>query len=231
VAVNDIAKWRRSLTLVAARRGLLAGLGGWLLAAGAPAFGSADVYARKARRKKKRKTRRRRDGQQFPAPPLVSGPVARTDATCAGTTDLSLAADGNDRIAQTFTAVTSGQLVRADLQIRKLEETFGDYILQLGRVDNFAVPTNDVLAATAVANFTVPEGASIVSFSFAAPAPVVAGVQYALVLTRPGSNQLVWLGHSGDTCGGRAFVSPAQTETFLPASTDLDLNFTVFVGS
>jgi hypothetical protein len=220
---------RPSLASGLSRRHLLAGLSGGLLALRSLVAGVGDVNARNSKRKKKRRAGKRRQGQQPSAPPPSSGPVTRTDATCVGPSDRGISFDGDGRMAQTFTALGSGQLARADLQIRKLEETFGDYILQLGAVDAFAVPTDEVLAATSVANFTVPDGESTVSFVFATPAAVVAGTRYALVLTRPGSNQLVWTGHGGDTCGGRAFLSVTQNEVFQPVDTELDLNFTTFV--
>ncbi len=158
----------------------------------------------------------------------------RADASCPGPSGdgvgLSIAF-ADVRLAQTFTAFRSGRLLQTALQIDKSEGSFGDYVLQLGAVDTFGVPTNEVLAATTVANGSVPVGETLVPFTFAQPAAVVAGKQYALVLTRPGSDRLFWRGHFGDSCGGRSFNSGNLTVPFKGASIDLDLIFTTFVRS
>jgi len=198
---------------------MLAGLTGGLLAAVSRAFGGEDAAARKnGNQKKKRKNKKAK---------------VRADAICPGPNDdggISIVfADG--RAAQTFTALRSGPLVGAELLIGKLNGTFGDYILQLGRVDSFGVPTNEVLASTSVANGNVPGGESMVGFSFAKPFSVVAGAQYALILARPGAIELLWRGHFGDTCAGRAFASDNLTAPFDGVSIALDLIFTTFVRS
>jgi hypothetical protein len=204
------------------RRGLLSGLTGGALTTAIVRFGADDAGARKkGKGKKKRKNKNNKA-------------KTRTDATCLGA-----AADeglvglgvGNNRIAQTFTALSSGPLVRADLRISKAETTSGDYIVQIGTVDNFGTPTNEVLAVASVPSGGVPDGSSTVSFSFNRPLSVVAGTQYALILTQPGSNFLGWTGHFGDPCAGRRFVSLNQTSPFQAGDNGLDLEFTTFVKS
>lgn len=160
-------------------------------------------------------------------------PAVREDATCNapnGDSGLSLTLDG--RLAQTFTALTSGALVRADIPIGKRSQTFGDFTLQLSSVDAFGIPTNEVLAATGVANNAVPVGKATVSFTFAKPAEVQAGVRYALVLSRPTSDDLAWFGNSQDACAGLSFFSVDRTS---PMTTGgqlvIDLHFTTFVRS
>jgi hypothetical protein len=135
---------------------------------------------------------------------------------------------GNARLAQTFTALGSGPLVRADLLIvRQLGED-GDYVLRLSPLDGAGVPTNTV-AETAVADATVPLGASIVSFFFATPFSVVAGTEYAVVLTRPEGIRFEWRFNSGDACPGTSFVSLDQTGQFSALTGDFI--FTTFVSA
>jgi hypothetical protein len=133
-------------------------------------------------------------------------------------------------LAQTFTALSSGVLVRAELPLIKLLGTDGEYILRLSSVDDSGIPTNEVLAASAVSNLSVPDGPSIVSFAFASPPLVVADVEYALVLTRPGSTHLQWEGDFDVSCPGGAFVSTDQTAPFVAPGTRVDLLFTTLVS-
>jgi hypothetical protein len=77
----------------------------------------------------------------------------------------------------------------------------------------------------------VPDGPSTLSFAFANPATVVAGVRYALVLSRSGSGSLGWDGRNGDTCPGQAFISDDQTAPFDTSVGEVDLHFTAFVQS
>lgn len=210
----------RSLRTAISRRGLFAGLTGGVLATGPLGLVSDDSEAKKkGKRKKKRKNNK---------------PKTRPDATCLGAAkDEGLVGlgDGNNRIAQTFTALTSGSLVRADLRVRKAESSAGDYIVQLGTVDSFGTPTNEVLAVASVPSGEVPDGDSTVPFSFSQPVSVVAGTQYALILTQPGSAFLGWTGHFGDPCAGRRFVSLNQSSPFQAGDNEFDLEFTTFVRS
>jgi hypothetical protein len=134
-------------------------------------------------------------------------------------------------LAQTFVALASGALVSAQLPLVKQPGTAGEYLLRLGPVDGSGLPTNDVLAETSVSNLSVPTGSSTVTFTFANPAAVAAGTQYALILTRPGSTHLQWDGHLGDTCAGRGFVSTDQAAPFAEEIEGLDLIFTTFVSA
>jgi hypothetical protein len=220
------AELLRSLP-AASRRGVLtSGLAAILPAA-------LRLDGAEARRKRKRhRQRKHRQPQNPTSPPSPPpGPGTHTDAICAGSGESNLGGSGNIRLAQTFTALTSGPLLRADLLITKLAGSLGEYILQVGQVDAFGEPTNDVLASTSVANLAVPDGQSTVSFNFGNPATVVASTQYSLVLSRPDSTHLQWQGQNGDACAGRAFASVNQSGEFLPADVDLDLVFTTFVTS
>lgn len=221
----------------ASRRGLFMGLLGGLLAATPLGFVASEATARKnkkRKRKKKRKDTPEPTPEPTPTPTPEPGPEIRVDATCPGPGEVesSFGGTGGDfRFAQTFTALTSGSLVRADLQIVKTAETFGEYILHLGSVDAFGVPTNEVLALATAASSGLPEGRSTVPFIFTKPFSVEAGTRYALILTQPGSQFLRWQGHGGDICPGRAFFSLDQTAPFSGPENRLELEFSTFVRS
>jgi hypothetical protein len=132
-------------------------------------------------------------------------------------------------MAQTFTAKASGPLVKAQLLIAKDPDTAGDFVVRLQPVDDTGAPVEEVLAETTVANAATPED-GFVDFAFAPPFSVVAGVEYALVLTRPGGDQFFW-STEGSPCGGRSFFAFGQTGPFEPNAVDSHLAFTTFVKS
>jgi hypothetical protein len=217
----------RSLTESSSRRGLLRGASVTALALAAMRL-PLDAEA-KNKKKGKKKKKKKKTQPVTPAPP--PSPVTRADALCPGAAnDAVTILDVNARIAQTFTAIASGPLVRAEVRVIKPPATLGDFILRLAPVDGSGVPTNIVLAETPLLDINVPNGPSTVSFTFANPASVVAGTTYALVLTRSGSDQLAWGGKMGDGCTGTAFLSPSQSAPFAAVG-GLDLIFATFVTS
>jgi hypothetical protein len=211
----------RSLTTAPSRRGLLVALSSGLLVTGSLALGLDEVAARKNRqhrRKKHRRRKKRNNAQQ--SSPLLPTPAITGDATCNAIPNSTNEAAGKNRLAQTFTALGSGPLVRTDLLLVKQVGEEDDYVLRLSPLDGAGVPTNTVLAETTLASATVPLGESLVRFSFAAPFAVVAGTEYALVLTRPGGDIFEWRFNSGDLCSGQSFVSLDQTGPFFAHSGD-----------
>ncbi len=206
---------QRWLELAASRRSLFAGLAAGMLAA------DPSGIAAKQKGKKKRKKRNKKKDR----------PQTRADAQCAGSTGSSVSLSPDARVAQTFTALRSGTLMRAELELSHSAGTSGDYFLQLAPVDAFGVPTNAVLADAAVASAQVPDGASTVRFPFPQPARLVAGDRYALVLSRPGVGPQ-WDARSDDGCaGGSAFVSADLTASFQALSPTFDFIFATFVRS
>jgi hypothetical protein len=231
---EDFAELLRSFVVAPSRRGLLAAsLGGPLTALPLP-LGLDETEAKntsKRRRRRKHQARRKkRKNKQNPPSP---DPIAHIDAACPRTAGLeeSVEVNGNTRIAQTFTSFATGRLVRAEIPLFKSTGSSGDYILRISPVDTAGVPTNDVLAETVVANASVPDGESILSGVFGTPAAVVSGASYALVLTRPGDDEIELAGQFFNQCGGETYVSPDQTAPFALRSGDLglDLAFTTFV--
>ncbi len=242
-----------ALTTAGTRRGLVAVLSGWFLVPGLVGLGVDETDAkrrdrhqrrRKSRAKRKRRNETSHQPPSTPPPPAMPPPpsapppppplpVTRVDTECtADGPGILVLATENSRLAQTFTALASGPLVQADLNIAKPVGTGGDFVLRLSPVKKSGevrLPTNDVLAETEVAETSVPEGSSIVTFNFATPFSVVAGVPYALVLTRPGGSTFAWVGSEVNPCSGGGFVSQDQTGAFLDITSDFF--FTTFVTS
>jgi hypothetical protein len=189
-----------------------------------------DTSARKKRRKKRNEKQQPKHVAPLlsvppPPSPRPPGRVTRVDATCD---EANSGYSGAERLAQVFTALNSGWLVSVRLPILKEAGDVGDYVLRLAPVGG-GVPTNGLLAETAVANASVPVGESPVTFTFRAPASVMAGTQYGLVLTRSGGDMVYWAATQGNACAGQGYFSRDQTGPFSPSSGDFV--FTTFVSS
>jgi hypothetical protein len=213
VAMRQAALHRNS------RRALVALAGGLAAAGTLPLDDVAD--ARKKGRRKKRKNRRKDR----------KGPKVQVTATCPVSDSLGTGAnDGDSRVAQTFVASRSGLLVNARLPITKDLGGSGDIELRLSPVDASGIPTNEVLAVSAVTGEEVPDDGADIDFAFSTPFSVEAGDEYALVLTRPGGDGFGWFGEDGNPCSGRSFFSSDQTSPFASSGEILDLAFTAFVS-
>jgi hypothetical protein len=153
----------------------------------------------------------------IPAPPSAQ---AALDANCPPVREATwlfsgFPDSGNVRLAQTFTAQAGGALTMAQVDISKAG-TSADWIMSINEVDGSGSPTNTVLASTTILDSWVPDGDGIIAGGFDSPATVVAGQQYALVVTRPGSTSLRLGIRQGDDCpGGHSFWSTNQTGTFM----------------
>ena len=134
---------------------------------------------------------------------------------------------GNSRVAQTFTAGITGGLIAASVDVTKFG-TAGDYRLDINEVDGSGVPTNNVLASTTISDAAVPAGSSLVTGSFAIPAQVTAGQQYALIITRPGSSGLDWGTRLGTTARAEC-SSPTRRRAHRTLGDTYDVVFEVFV--
>jgi hypothetical protein len=216
-----LAAWRRSLTAAASRRGALITLGG-LLATNSLALGVDEASAKKHRKNRKHRKHKRN-----------SKPTStRVDAICPGPTDnTGFTLNEGSRFAQTFTTLSTGRLVLAELLISAFSNGSANLSLELRDVDGSGVPANKVLAKASIDVTHVPDGESTVFFSFAAPPQVAANRKYALVLSNAGTRNVSWKGHRTATCDGHAFASEPSTEPFEPQVEDLDLIFTTIVSS
>jgi hypothetical protein len=148
--------------------------------------------------------------------------------TCAPPADSEIAfgAGGEARLAQSFTATQTGTLKQISVSVTKQVPT-GDYVVQLVKMDG-SVPDESplsVLASATIPDALVPVGTSTLNAKFAATR-LTQGTQYAVVVSRPGSNDFVLPSRTGDPCEGGVF-SAAGGAPFGPLSDDLIV--TVFV--
>jgi hypothetical protein len=184
-------------------------------------FAHADDAAAKKRKKRKKNKKKRK----------TTNPQTSVTATCDGSS-FRINTTGDRRLAQPFVAQVSGPLVRVALQLdQRATDGAGDYILHLSPVDDASVPTNQVLAESKVAGASVPDGPATVDFDFVDPFSLKAGIEYALVLARPGSEQFAWGGDLGDRCAGRLFFSASQAGSFAAFDPEVEGRFTAFVQS
>ena len=148
------------------------------------------------------------------------------DASCGpGTFENNLF--GGWKAAQTFTALNSGQLTSARLELGKASSTMGDFAFQVVTVNGFGAPTETVLASTTASDASVPTGLNTtpVTATFASPVSIVAGQRYALVVTR--SSEYVINLRQMSSCPGEGFTDTGSGYT--PNNPDLDLVYAVFV--
>jgi hypothetical protein len=207
------------------RRGLLAAATAGLLAARQLADGWTTSEAKKKRNRKRRRKNKRNKNDRT---------ETRVDAICPGPTDsLGAGLDDESFLAQTFTALNSGRLVRADVLIFADATGSADLTLQVRDINASGAPTDEVLADATVNTSDVPFGDSTVDFTFTNPPLVAANREYALVLSKRGSRIFSWKGHADDTCDGQPFRSRPNTEPFesIGNATGLDFIFTTSVRS
>jgi len=132
---------------------------------------------------------------------------------------------GNERLGEVFSPSLSGAFTKAEIEVHQAG-TAGDYVVQLMGVDpGTDAPNNTVLASTTVPD-SMPDQTYLLSATFSPPASVAAGQGYALVITRPGSDNLT-TGIRVD-CPGRLYISNAGTTDWIEQP-NVDFVFTAFV--
>jgi hypothetical protein len=152
------------------------------------------------------------------------------DANCPGPQTGSVSGSApNGRRAQTFIAVHTGTVARAQIVINKTA-TGGDFQVQILASNGLGPPLNGVLGSATIPDASVPLGLSTVDATFSTPPGVVAGQGYAIVLTRPGGN--IWsFGERGENpCEGREFASSTQTGSWAADDPFYDNVFQLFVN-
>lgn len=128
------------------------------------------------------------------------------------------------RIAQTFAEPNGGRLNWAELVLANLAGATGDYQMQVNTVNpDTGVPTNDTIASTIVPRSEVGNNPDFVRFTFGTPATLVAGRQYALVLSRPSGSgrHFVPVQVPGTCPGGATFFSGSATGAFSGGTGDI----------
>lgn len=145
------------------------------------------------------------------------------DAALAGTLDQqqtdggsSYAIASNGSLAQTFTAGLGGGMDQVDLHLQRLGTPTAPLSIEIRDVSG-GVPGSTVLASASLPTSSIPTMQAFVPISFAKPAPVVAGTQYAIVAYSPTpfGNDYAWSvgGTANPYAGGAGF----GTGTFPPA--------------
>jgi hypothetical protein len=150
------------------------------------------------------------------------------DASCQPTPDAGVT---RAKVAQTFTALHTGQVTSATMQISKPASTTEDYLIEVRTVDMSGVPTETGLGSAAVPASGLPDDVfAYFTANFSTPASVVAGQPYALVLSRPGTNVIAGA-KDADPCAGAGYSASVITDPFsvLCPTTCWDLVFAVFV--
>ncbi len=133
---------------------------------------------------------------------LIGAPAAAgqsvADAACPGPGEADLSgANGDYRLAQTFTAQTTGNLTDAQVELNQTGQTAGptgDWVISINTVNVVGAPTNSVLASATLPDEDVPGGYATVLVTFEAPAPVD-----CWTAVRGGSYQARTLKHSHGT--------------------------------
>jgi hypothetical protein len=163
--------------------------------------------------------------------PAGAGAEPVLDAHCDGPSDgSSLFANGDEREAQTFTALHSGGLTRATIEINNALNLEGsDIVLSILPTGN-GVPLDPPLASVAIPTTSVPSGVSTLDAAFPAPATAVAGQEYAVAIGRAGTLPLNFAvqTRAGNPCGGAPFFNTGPG--WSPESPgDFDVVFQTFV--
>jgi hypothetical protein len=154
--------------------------------------------------------------------------AALLDANCPGPPDDGTTLDPNERFGQTFTAVHTGTVVRAEVAID--HDPGGPFTMQILDTDASGVPVNGVLGSATVPDASIPNGDTTLAGTFSTPASVVAGHLYALVVSR--TDEWSITDRHGNPCAGLEAGSPDQTSPFeLPEpDSPYDFVYSVFVN-
>ncbi len=137
--------------------------------------------------------------------------------------------------AQTFTAGISGVLDQVDLSLEQVGTPPASVTVEIRNTDNAGNPRT-VLATASLPTSAIPTFPAFVPVTFASPALVAAGTQYAIVAYSPGTvtNYVAWSDqNSGNVySGGGTFLStegPPPGSTWM-AQAGSDQTFKTYVG-
>jgi hypothetical protein len=152
------------------------------------------------------------------------------DAACLPSSTVYHQPTNGTRLAETFTALHTGALTHAQFSVYKESTSTGDYVLDVRTLAGSSVPTDNVLASTTVLNASVPDGQSLISNTFSAPASVVAGQRYALGVSRPGGSQIAIEVLTNPCPDSQLFSSPGSGSPWtMPNGGAWDARFAVFI--
>jgi hypothetical protein len=161
---------------------------------------------------------------------LMAALLVAPSAAQAGTLDQQQTNTGGGAtplpLAQTFTAGISGELDRVDLNVvRAAIGTTDPLTVEIRNVDAGGAPGSTVLASASVPAATVPfSSPGWVEVTFASPAVVQAGTQYAIVVAPDPYGW--WRSGGGGYAGGSAFMLSAAAWREYPV---FDMAFKTYV--
>jgi hypothetical protein len=93
--------------------------------------------------------------------PPSAGAAEQQTGVCYPPSNAIPTSAGNGRLAETFVASTTGKLSRVQLDLCKLANTTGDYLVHLLAVDANGKPTNKALAKAKIFDSDVAVGTSV----------------------------------------------------------------------
>lgn len=190
-----------------------------VLGLGALIHANPAIAGKKGKRKGKHRHKPKPQPQQPPAP------VAMLDAVCMTGTGTAFAT----RQAQTFRAIRSGKLTSATVFL--LSNTPGnDFDVEIWSVDQNNAPSQ-VLAGVTLANVGDRTGADPMRLTanFPAPATVVAGLRYALVVSDSMNGSYAMKSSSGNPCpDGMSFTATTANGSLTPGPS-YDIQFETVV--
>ncbi len=128
-----------------------------------------------------------------------------------------IAGDGDDRYAQSFAPVLEGKLSRVRVKVRKCEGATGAYILQLVKMVGGNPDPDPANALAKIRNCNVRPGLErtlTYDFVMDKAGKVLAGTEYAFIITRPGSDNLTVFFGDQNLCPGQRFFFNATAEQF-----------------
>jgi hypothetical protein len=155
--------------------------------------------------------------------------AALLDANCPGPPNDGTTANADARVAQTFTALHTGTVVRAEVALNK-QASGAPFTMQILNTDSSGVPVNGVLGSATIPDSSVPAGDTTLNGTFSSPASVVAGHLYALVVTRPNSWFLT--DRHADPCSGEEIFNNDLTSPWSSPMepNQYDVVYSVFVS-
>ena len=158
------------------------------------------------------------------------------DATCPPTSSMGGRHTTNNYWeAQTFTALSNGRLTGAEVMINEpsAQDSSGDIVVKVARVDAEGRPTNDILASTVIPDAEVDSsfGMRVANFPLESSASVVAGKRYALIVHKSNATSFIWWQRDTEApnCVGRAYYRNPETVLYHAWNTDHDYIYKTYV--
>jgi hypothetical protein len=146
--------------------------------------------------------------------PASAGAAGVPDASCTVGPGVTIEQPNGDlKVAQTFTALHTGGLDTASTAVIPRSAISGDWKLEIASTS--AGAPGPAMATTTVPNTLPLNTKGTITGTFATPPSVSAGSQYALLISRPGSNGYGVADEGGDPCPGQAYYQNVVAGPFI----------------